>query len=67
MQVKNLIELSKLIKTKRKELGLTQNELAFAVNTSVRLIVEFEQGKRSIKSDTLLKLCNALNLKVDIG
>jgi len=67
MEVKNLNDFAKLTKNKRKELNLTQNELAFAINSSVRLIVEFERGKRSIKSDTLFKICNALNLKVNIG
>ena len=67
MEIKNLEEFRKLIKEKRKESNLTQRDLAFAINSSVRLIVEFERGERNIKSDTLLKLCNALNLKVNIG
>lgn len=66
MEIKNSKELGELIKIKRKELGITQSELAFTTQLSTRLIVGLETNKRSVGIDKLLKICSALNLKVNI-
>ena len=47
MQFKDMAELGALIKAKRKEQGLTQNDLALASNVGIRFIVDIEAGKET--------------------
>lgn len=51
---KNII--SDFIKTERKEAGLTQKELALKAGVGLRFIREVEQGKTSLRTDTLNKV-----------
>ena len=46
-------ELGKFLKQKRKELGVTQVELAFRAGVGVRFIRDVEQGKSSLRLDKL--------------
>jgi len=41
------------LKAKRKENGLTQEELAYKAGVGLRFVRDVEQGKRSIRLDTL--------------
>lgn len=43
--------LSLFVKEKRKELGLTQEELAGKAGVGLRFLREMEQGKRSLRMD----------------
>lgn len=43
--------LSRVIKAKRKENGLTQEELSFKSGIGLRLIREIEQGKTTMRMD----------------
>ena len=51
---KNII--SDFIKAERKEAGLTQKELALKAGVGLRFIREVEQGKTSLRTDTLNKV-----------
>ena len=66
MRIDNINELGKLIRDTRKAQGLTQKDLALVAGVSVRLIVEFENGKRGDNIDSVIKLCSLLGLKIDI-
>lgn len=66
MLIKNIEELGKLIKNTRKSQKLTQKDLALAADTSVRLIIELENGSRGVSIETVIKLCLVLGLKVNI-
>lgn len=44
--------------------GMTQAELAQASGVSPTAIAEYETGKRDLRSDTIRKLCDALNVQV---
>ena len=44
----------------RKQLGLTQPQLALAAGVGVRFIVELEAGKPTVRLETLLKVLHAL-------
>lgn len=66
MRIDNIDELGKLIRDTRKAQGLTQKDLALVAGVSVRLIVEFENGKRGVNIDSVMKLCSLLGLKIDI-
>lgn len=66
MRIDNIDELGKLIRDTRKAQGLTQKDLALVAGVSVRLIVEFENGKRGVNIDSVIRLCSLLGLKIDI-
>lgn len=51
---KNII--SNFIKAERKVVGLTQKELALKAGVGLRFIREAEQGKTSLRTDTLNKV-----------
>jgi y4mF family transcriptional regulator len=44
-------ELQSFIKTKRKQLSLTQSQLAEKAGVGLRFIREFEQGKTTLRMD----------------
>ena len=57
---KNENAISKIIKTKRKELGLTQQEFALRVGVGLRLIREIEQGKLNLNLGKLMLILDFL-------
>ena len=44
----------------RKQLGLTQPQLALAAGVGVRFIVELEAGKPTLRLETMMKVLHAL-------
>lgn len=60
--VKNIV--GENIRKKRKELGLTQKELAKMIATTQQNIVQYEKGLRNPKIGTLKKIAYALNTDV---
>ncbi len=44
----------------RKQLGLTQPQLALAAGVGVRFIVEMEAGKPTLRLETMLRVLHAL-------
>lgn len=57
--------LGTMIKTRRKELKLTQEDLAEKVEISPSFMGHIERGSRVLSVDTLRRLCVALNLSAD--
>ncbi len=49
-------KIIEFVKNKRKELGLTQEDLAKRAGVGLRFIRDLEQGKESLKTDTLNKV-----------
>lgn len=64
MQIFNSVDFGKIIRTKRKELGLTQTELAQLSGVGLRFISELERGKETIRLGYAIKI--ASNLGIDI-
>ena len=61
-----LIEIGNNIKARRKELGMSQMELAKKVGyTSKATLSLIENGKRDISTPQLKKLANALDTSID--
>ena len=57
--------LGQRIKARRKELKLTQGDLAKMVEISTSFIGHIERGGRVLSVDTLRKLCIVLDLSAD--
>ena len=49
-------KIIEFVKNKRKELNLTQEDLAKRAGVGLRFIRDLEQGKESLKTDTLNKV-----------
>lgn len=59
--------LGALIRAERKAQGLRQPDLAAAAGTSVRFIVEIEQGKPTARIGKVLDVLRQLGLEVHVG
>lgn len=58
--IETTIELGKVIREARKQLHLTQPQLALASGVGVRFIVELEGGKSSVRTGHVLRVLNTL-------
>lgn len=66
MRIKNTKELSAAIRKRRKEVNLTQAQLAGASGVGVRFIVDLEKGKETCQLGKSLRILRMLGLDVDI-
>ena len=54
--MKNISSIAQFIKEKRKNLKITQEELAFKAGVGLRFVRELEQGKTTLKLDKVTKV-----------
>ena len=59
-------EIAKTIKLRRKELNITQKDLALLSGISLRQLSKIERANVSVTIETLNKICSVLGLRVDI-
>jgi y4mF family transcriptional regulator len=52
------------LRQRRRQLALTQQELADLASVGVRSVHAAEHGKSTLRLDTLIDICNALGLEV---
>ena len=52
--------LGHAVRVARKQLGLTQPQLALAAGVGVRFVVELEAGKPTLRLENILRVLNAL-------
>ena len=62
---KLLKEIGGRINARRRELGVTQEVLAERMEVSVQMISNLELGKKAIRPENLIKVCDALNVSAD--
>ena len=62
---KFLRELGLRIHNRRRELGLTQEQLAELMDVSIQMISNLELGKKAIRPENLVKLCGILGVSAD--
>ena len=67
MKISDTKELGRFIKAERKNQGLTQADLAAAVNAGIRFISELENGKRTSQTGKVFDVCNALGIKIELA
>ncbi len=60
-----LKEMGERIYSCRKSLKLTQEELAEKIGVSTQMISNLEAGKKAIRPENLVKVCQALNMSTD--
>lgn len=57
---------AEIIKNRRKEMGLTQQEFAFRAGLGLRFVRELEQGKQTVRLDKLNQALEFLSLKIKV-
>jgi HTH-type transcriptional regulator/antitoxin HipB len=59
-------DLGTLIRTARKQLGLTQSQLALASGVGLRFIVDLEAGKPTLRLENVLRVIQSLGGSLSI-
>ena len=62
MKIKTTEELGAAIRSRRKELKVSQKDLAMASGTGLRFIIELEKGKPTCQSGKMLDVLQALGI-----
>lgn len=57
---------AQIIRFHRKQSKLTQVELARLAGVGKTVVFDIENGKESIRLDTLLKVCHVLNIQIKL-
>ena len=60
-----LRNIGQRISERRKELHLTQEKLAEQMDVSIQMISNLELGKKAIRPENLVKVCNVLEVSAD--
>ena len=60
-------QLGHALRAARKQLGLTQPQLALAAGVGVRFIVELEAGKPTLRLENILRVIDALGGEVQLS
>lgn len=61
----NYVSMGARIRSRRREMGLTQEQLAEAAEVSPSFLGHIERGTRTASIDTLVRLCLALDTSAD--
>lgn len=65
MKTEELKNIGVRIVERRKELKLTQEQIAERMNVSDQMISNIERGNKAIRIDNLIKLCDILKTSTD--
>lgn len=57
--------LGELIRSRRRELGLTQTEVAEVANTNLRFVSELERGKPTARLENVMRVLAALGIDLE--
>lgn len=60
----DVIQLGLAVRSKRKQDGLTQQDLAAIANVGVRFISDLENGKATVQLDSVMTVLQALGLQL---
>ena len=61
----DLVEIGKRIQGRRKQMGLTQEQLADKMDVSIQMVSNLERGNKSIRIENLIKLSEILDISTD--
>jgi y4mF family transcriptional regulator len=67
MKIKSIRNLAAAVRGRRRDLGLTQAELAELAGVSRKWVYEFEAGKPSAELRLILRVLDALGLTLELG
>lgn len=58
-------QLGGMIRARRRELGLTQTEVADVANTNLRFVSELERGKPTARLENVMRVLAALGIELE--
>jgi len=64
--IDNATDLGRTVRATRRELGMTQDDLALASGTGRRFIVNLEAGKETVRLDAVLAVVEALGMRMEL-
>jgi y4mF family transcriptional regulator len=64
--IRNTQQLGQSLRAARKQLGLTQSQLALAAGVGLRFIVDLEAGKPTLRLETVLRVIDALGGEINL-
>ncbi len=67
MQVRSIRDLGAAVRGRRRDLGMTQAELALQAGVSRKWVYEFEAGKPTAELRLILRVVDALGLALELG
>ena len=60
-------EIGQVIRHVRKQLGVTQSDLALAAGTGLRFIIDLEKGKSTCQIGKILQVLQVLGIQCDLS
>ena len=60
-------QLGEALRTARKQLGLTQSQLALAAGVGLRFIVDLEAGKPTLRLENVLRVIETLGGEISLS
>ncbi len=66
MTVQNTPQLGDAIRSMRKQLKVTQKDLAMTCGTGLRFVIDLEKGKPTCQIGKILQVLQALGLRVEL-
>jgi len=60
--IKSAAEIGKMIRAKRKEIGMTQADFAGLCNVGTRFVSELENGKPTLEFDRVLRVTQLIGI-----
>ncbi|MBU0718622.1 MAG: helix-turn-helix transcriptional regulator [Planctomycetes bacterium] len=67
MRVTTTAQLGAAIRARRRELGVTQKDLAMTCGTGLRFIIDVEKGKPTCQVGKMLQVLQTLGLELRVG
>jgi DNA-binding XRE family transcriptional regulator len=66
MMVRTSIELGNALRTRRRELGLTQEEISGVIGVNRRVIGQLERGKGTVQLQIAMEAARVLGLDIEL-
>lgn len=67
LSIRSPQQLGHVLRATRKQLGLTQPQLALAAGVGVRFIVDLEAGKPTLRLENVLRVIDALGGEIQLA
>ena len=67
INIKSPAQLGEVVRTTRKQLELTQPQLALAAGVGVRFIVDLEAGKPTVRLESVMRVIDSLGGEIQIA
>jgi HTH-type transcriptional regulator/antitoxin HipB len=67
LSIRSPQQLGHVLRAARKQLGLTQPQLALAAGVGVRFIVDLEAGKPTLRLENVLRVIDALGGEIQLA